>query len=80
MQTMSSEDFRAPPVSARTILLLAITAILTVAVWDILDAPFWTLYFSGLISAPFIVHAIRSHESVAEDGQRDGQNRPKKST
>jgi hypothetical protein len=65
MQTMSSERFRVPAFTFRFFLLLAATGVLTAVVLQVSGAPIWTRYFAGIVSAPFIFHAVRSVERVA---------------
>lgn len=64
MQTMNSGNFRAPALNLRFFLLLAAAAILTVLLLQVSGAPYWARYFAGLVGAPFIVHAVRTVESV----------------
>jgi hypothetical protein len=67
MQTMNSPRFRVPAFTPRFFLLLAVTAFLTVLLVRISGAPFWVLYFGGIVGAPFIFHAVRSVERVPPD-------------
>ncbi len=61
---MNSEKYRVPAFTFRFFLLLAATGILTAVVLQVSGAPFWTRYFAGIVSAPFIFHAVRSVERV----------------
>lgn len=62
---MNSQKFRVPAFTPLFFLMLAATAFLTVILVRVFEAPFWVLYFAGIVGAPFIVYAVRSVESVA---------------
>ena len=69
------EDPKAPHLSFHFVLLLALTAALTVMVLEIVGAPFWSLYFAGIISAPFILYVLRKHDAERSTaaGERDAR-------
>lgn len=60
---MNSRELKAPHLGFRFFLLLALAAVLTVTALKIVSAPFWSLYFAGIVSAPFILYVIRKHDA-----------------
>lgn len=82
LQTMNSEELKTPHLGLRFLLLLALAAVLTVTTLKVVSAPFWSLYFVGFVSAPFILYAIRKHdaERSSANGGRGVAARDSKST
>ena len=64
LQTMNSRELKAPHLGFRFLLSMALAAVLTVTALKIVSAPFWSLYLAGIIAAPFILYAIRKHDTA----------------